>query len=161
MTLHDVGEVVARLAVIGLASGAAVQIVKFLLRALLRWRGRFPAEGTPGRDTWRDGIRTLAVVVGALFGCLDVWPLWDRWQFAYGPILGLVAGMSSAALYDTWFRLLRGAPDTLLDTFRARFGGARAGRRSGRSLRRQPNPVDTRPDGLRAVPGDDEPPRDH
>lgn len=161
MTLHDLGELVVRLAAIGLAAGAATGIVKFGLRALLVWRGRFPKEGTPARDTWRDGIRTLAVVVGALFGCLDVWPLWDRWQFAFGPLLGLVAGMSAPALYDAWFGLWRGAPDTLLDTFRARFGGGRAGRRRGRRARRQPNPVNTRPDGLQRVGDDDAPPRDH
>ena len=146
MTWSDVGDVAIRALVLGLVSGAVVQVIKSPIKAGLRWRGRFPAEGTPGRDTWRDAIRTLAVLVGGVFGLLDVWPAWSGWQTAWGPLLGLVGGMSSAALYDAWFRTVNGAPDTLLDTFRARFGGARA--RTGRRTRARqtPNPVDTRPD---------------
>jgi hypothetical protein len=140
VTWHDLADLLLRVAGLGLASGAVVQVAKFHMRLVLELGRRFPAEGTPLRGLWRSGVRTLAVVVGALLGLLDVWPAWAGWQAAWGPLLGLVAGVLSFALYDSALSLVDGAPGVLLGALSKRLGGGAA-----RPGRRTTNDLDTRP----------------
>lgn len=139
----DVGELAARGALLGLFAGAVVQVLKTVVRVALVAASRFPAEGTPARSAWRDSVRAAAVLVGGCVGLLDVWPRWAGWQPAYGPIIGTVGGMLSAALYDAVYRVLDAAPDTVIDTFRARFGLGAASKH--RAPRASANPIDTQP----------------
>lgn len=118
--LLETADLLRRLALVGLGAGAVTQVAKFAVRAGLLAARRWPAEGTPARSLWREGVRAFAVVVGGALGCAPLWP--DQIPMIGGVLLGLVAGTSSPALYDAWYRMIDGAPAALQRAVDARLG---------------------------------------
>lgn len=149
----DTLSILKRLALLSLATGGATLVPKYLIRVSLTLRGAFPENGTKGRKLWREGVRVIAVVIGGCLGALDVWPPLDDWQPLWGPLLGIVAGTSSAAIYDAWFELIDGTPQALLGGLRAwlsRFApGGGAAAPTPETEPRHGNPLDTMPTGDR------------
>lgn len=123
MTTTDVADLLLRIGALALASGGAAQLVKWPLQLALVRLGRYPERGR-WRAMWLGGLRFGAVATGGTLGhTLDLWPAWL--QPDWGPLLGLIAGVSSSAVYDAWHRIIGGAPGVVLDAAAARLGGGK------------------------------------
>ena len=122
MTWADYADILVRVVGLSLAAGAIAQLVKYPVQVLLVVTARYPEHPGRARSLWVGSIRFGAALSGLTLGRLDVWPEWM--QPAWGPLLGAVAGVSSAAVYDAWIRIVGGSPAALLSILRARFGAA-------------------------------------
>jgi len=116
---------------VSLGVGGLLQAVKLPAQLYLFFAGKYPDEKSPWRRPWVWTMRTLAVYLGIAVGIFDsVWPpTVTTWLFR--ALLGISAGVFSAASYDVLYGVLFDLRPIVGDVLRARLGGALAVRKGG------------------------------